>query len=458
MTVREQRRAQMLTRVLEGTITLKEAAEVMGLSLRQARRLKGALACEGPSALAHGNRGAVCPRQTSATTQQAVVDHYRTTYAGCNVQHFTELLAEREAICLSVATVRRILKDAGLVSPKTRRPAKHRARRERMPAEGMLLQIDASPYRWLGPAGPKWSLVGAVDDATSDPVGGLFREQEDAAGYMRLFRQVVTTRGIPAAVYHDRHGIFQLSTHQRSTIEEDFARERFPTQVSRLLAELGIESIAAHSPQAKGRVERPWRTHQDRLVAELRLAGVQTIEQANAFLPEYFARYRARFSVPPRSEECAYVPMGPETDLDRLFCFKYTRKVAADNTIRFGGQVLQIPPGPDRLSYARTIVDVHERLDQSIAVLYQGRQLLLVLPPTEPSGPLRARGRVAQHLQPAAAPHVMPEPAPPTATTQAPAPKPKPKPAPDHPFRRPFKRQPNQEADKITDGQSGQNH
>ncbi len=451
MTVREQRRTQMLARVLEGTITLPEAAEVMGLSVRQARRLKGALAREGPSGLAHGNRGVASERRTGPEVRDAVAEHYRTTYAGCNVQHFTELLREREAISLSVATVRRILKGGGLASPQTRRPPKHRSRRERMPAEGMLLQIDASPFRWLGAAGPKWSLFGAVDDATSAPVAGLFRDQEDAAGYMLLFRQVIETRGIPAAVYHDRHGIFQLSTRQRSTIEEDFARERFPTQVGRLLAELGIESIAAGSPQAKGRVERPWRTHQDRLVAEMRLAGVETMAQANAFLPDYFARYRARFAIEPRSSEAAYVPLGRATDLERLFCFKYTRKVAADNTIRFAGRVLQIPPGPQRLSYARTIVAVHEHLDQTLAVFYEGRQLLTVPAPEGAAGPVRARGRVSQNHALAVVPQPLPQTLqPPVAPL--PAPKPPWKPPPDHPFRRPLHTPRNQSADKITDG------
>jgi transposase len=351
MTVREQRRTQLLTRVLEGAITLQEAARVMGLSVRQARRLKGALVETGPSGLAHGNRGKPSPQRTPEATREAVVRHYQETYAGCNVQHFTELLAEREDLHLAVATVRRMLKEAGLVSPKSRRPAPYRSRRDRMLAEGMLVQIDATPFRWLGPTGPKWSLVGAVDDATSAPVAGVFREAEDAAGYLLLFRQMVETKGLPAAVYHDRHSIFQRSAHQRTTLEEDLRGEPFPTQVGRLLAELGIESIAAHSPQAKGRVERSWRTHQDRLAQELRLAGVQTLAEANAFLPGYLARYGARFAVPPRSEESAYVPMAPETDLDRLFCFKYTRKVAPDNTIRFAGRILLLhPAAPARAS------------------------------------------------------------------------------------------------------------
>jgi transposase len=440
MTMRDQRRAQLLTRVLAGTLTLREAAHVMGISLRQARRLKGAFDREGPVALVHGNRGRSSPRQTEAAIGQAVVEHYRTTYSGCNLQHFTELLAEREGIPLSVATVRRLLKAAGLGSPKTRRVPAHRARRERVAAAGMLLQLDASPFRWLGPDGPRWSLVSAVDDATSAPVAAVFREQEDAAGYMLLLREIVQTQGIPAAVYHDRHGIFQRSARQHSSLEEDLAGAPFPTQVSRLLAELGVASISAHSPQAKGRVERPWRTHQDRLVAELRLAGVQTLEEANAFLPGYLARYRTRFAVAPRSAESAYVPMGPETDLERLFCFKYTRKVAPDNTIRFAGQVLQIPPGPDRLSYARVVVEVHERLDQSLAVRYQGCQLLIVPAPTDSSAPLRARGQVTQRPELAALPQPLPDPAPVPVVA---SPRSRPKPAPDHPFRKSFKQLPN---------------
>jgi transposase len=438
MTSRELRRAQVLARVVEGAITLQEAAMVMNLSLRQARRLKGLLAREGPARLAHGNRGQASPRRTDAELVQRVAELFRTTYHDCNVQHFAELLAERESIPLAVETVRRILKAAGLVAPKNRRPV-HRSRRERMPAEGMLLQIDGSPFRWLGPDGPRWTLLGAVDDATSAAVAAVFREQEDAAGYMELLRQIVQARGIPAAVYRDRHGIFEVSKRVRSTLEEDFARARFPTQVGRLLAELGVESIAASSPQAKGRVERSWSTHQDRLTAELKLAGVRTMAEANAFLPGYLARYRARFAVTPRSEESAYVPMARETDLDRLFCFKYQRRVAADNTISFGGRVLQIPPGPDRMSYTRVVVEVHERLDGSIAVLYQGRLLLHVPDLSAAPRQLRARDR---HLPTSLGATPQPLPTAPVAET-APdsAPQPvsevtHPKPAPDHPFRR----------------------
>lgn len=391
MTVREQRRAQILTRVLEGAVTLREAALVMDISLRQARRLKGQLRRHGPGGLVHGNRGRPSFKQIEPGTRARIVGLYRERYDGANVQHFTELLAEREGVELSVATVRRTLKAAGVTTPSTRRAPKHRSRRERMPAEGMLLQIDASPFHWLGPSGPKWSLVGAIDDATGDPVAALFREQEDAAGYMELLRQVVRTRGIPEAVYRDRHLIFEVTKRLRTTIEEDFAGTAFPTQVGRLFAELGVESIPAYSPQAKGRVERSWRTQQDRLVTELRLAGVQTLSEANAFLPGYLERYRARFAIAPQSPESAYVPMEEETDLDRLFCFKYQRAVANDHTIRFAGRVIQLPPRADRVSYARARVEVHEHLDGSLAVWHGGTQLVSLPPPADPPT-LRSRG------------------------------------------------------------------
>ena len=202
-----------------------------------------------------------------------------------------------------------------------------------------------------------------------------------------------------------------------------------------MLAELGIQSIAAASPQAKGRIERSWRTHQDRLVAELRLAGVTTLEQANTFLANYLARYRDRFGASPASAESAYVPLSPGTDLERIFCCKYTRKVASDNTLRFAGQRLQLLPGRDRLSYARLVVEIHQRLDGSLAVLYQGRLLLHVpAPPDAP--PLRAHTR--GHLLPTTQPP-MPLPPSPSIPAAAPTPVPSSKPSPVHPWKRSYK-------------------
>src|SRR5207253_1283736 len=182
----------------------------------------------------------------------------------------------------------------------------------------------------------------------------------------------------------------------RSTLEEDFAGTRYPTQVGRLFAELGVESIPAYSPQAKGRVERFWGTAQGRLPEELHLEGIRTLEEANAYLPTYLERHRAQFAKPPLSPDSVYAPIDANTDLDRLFCFKYQRRVGNDNTVHFDGQIIQIPPGPDRISYARALVEVHERLDASIAVYHRGQLLVLVPPPTEPS-PLRSRGSRFPH-------------------------------------------------------------
>ena len=393
MTVKEQRRAQVLTQVLSGVLRLEEAAMILRLSLRQVRRLKGRYATGGPAALAHGNRGRASPRRLPAAVRERVVQLYRARYQGCNYQHFTELLAEREQFALSPAAVGRILNAAGLRSPQRHRVRQHRARRVRMPAEGLLLQADGSPHHWLGPSGPRWTLISLVDDATSAPVAAVFREQEDAAGYFLALRQVVASWGIPAAVYHDRHSIFHTSGTVRPSLEDQLAGvgDRPSTQFGRLLAELGVGSISAHSPQAKGRVERSWRTHQDRLVAELRLAGVQTMAQANAFLPGYLVRYRSRFAVAPARPEPAYVPIDAATNLDLLFCFKYRRRVAPDNTVQFAGRVFQIPPGPDRLSYARALVELHQRLDGSIALYYQRQQLALFPVAPGPQPPLRTR-------------------------------------------------------------------
>jgi hypothetical protein len=180
----------------------------------------------------------------------------RGEYAGLNHVHLAEKLAER-GLPLGRTTLRALLLAAGLRSPRTRRAPAHRRRRERYPQAGMLLQADGSPHRWLGPRHPPLCLLGAIDDATGTVPGAVFRAPEDAAGYLLLLRQIVTTAGIPLALYVDRHGIFRKRARAPLTLEE----------------ELGIRRLDALSPQAKGRIERLWRTLQDRLVHELRLAG-----------------------------------------------------------------------------------------------------------------------------------------------------------------------------------------
>lgn len=371
---------------------MAEAAALVGLSIRQLRRLRRAYRRRGPKALVHGNRGRPSPHRVSAPIRQRLIRLARTTYAGVNHRHLTELLAEREDLILSHPTVHRILRAAGLRSPRRRRPPKHRLRRERMPRLGMLVQMDGSHHPWLQERGPALVLLHAIDDATGTVLGAVFREHEDAAGYLLLLRQVVGTHGIPVAVYTDRHGIFKRGKRAPLALEEQLRGEPDPTQVGRALAELGIQWIPASSPQAKGRVERLGGTFQDRLVSELRLAGIRDRAGANAFLPAYLTRHNQRFARLAAEPTTAFRPFPRTLNLDTVCCFKYRRLVANDNTVSLGAHQLQILPDARRQTYARTTVEIHERLNGTLAVFAHGHRLTVRVLTHEEASQLRARG------------------------------------------------------------------
>jgi hypothetical protein len=239
----------------------------------------------------------------------------------------------------------------------------------------MLLQIDGSPHTWLEDRGPRLTLVGAIDDATGTVPSALFREQEDTQGYLLLLEGILKGKGVPVALYSDRHSIFVRSTRDAETLEEQLAGRRQPTQFGDVLDRLGIRLVLAQSPQAKGRVERLWGTLQSRLVSELRLAGARTIQEANRVLRDFLPRFNAHFGVPPAEAHTAYRP-ATGIDLAGTVCFHYRRKVAKDNTLVWRDRVLQVPPGNDRSSYAKAVVEVQERLDGQVVVLYKGTPLL----------------------------------------------------------------------------------
>jgi transposase len=272
LTTLEQRRLSVLVDVEAGRLGPAGAAELLGISVRQLRRVRAAYRERGVQALIHGNRGRPPANTLAGALAPRVVELATTTYAGFNQHHFTEMLAEHEGLTLSRSTVRRILTEAGVPAPHRRRPPRHRQRRDRYPREGMLLQVDGSRHDWLEGRGPYLSLVGAIDDATGLVPSACFREQEDAQGYFTVMRQVVQRHGIPYALYSDQHSIFMVGKGN-PTLEEQLTGSRRPTQFGRLLDELGVRLILARSPQAKGRVERLWGTFQDRLTSELRLAG-----------------------------------------------------------------------------------------------------------------------------------------------------------------------------------------
>lgn len=354
----------------------------------------------------------------------------RDRYGGFNHCHLTEMLTEREGICLSRSTVRRILTEAGIRSPRKRRPPGHRSRRERYPCEGMLLQLDGSQHDWLEGRGPKLTLIGAIDDATGKVPYALFRYQEDAQGYFLLMRQVVSDHGIPLAVYHDRHSIFVRNDRERETIEEQLEGRRRPTQFGRLLEELDITSIPACSPQAKGRIERLWGTFQDRLISELRLAGVSTLEEANKVLWDFLPRYSRRFAIAAEKPDIAFVKPGKGFKPEEVFCFKYQRTVGPDNVVAFAKQRLQIMPSNGRLSYVRARVEVQERMDGSLAVYYQGQCLLTTPAPLE--APVLRTKRRARIYSDRPAEAVLAQVPQQLLTAKPPFPR---KPAPNHPWR-----------------------
>ena len=431
LTAKEQQRLMVLNRCTAGGLAPAQATRLLGLSGRQLRRLLVAYRAQGAAALAHGNRGRAPAHTLPAILREQVLALAQTTYRDANDSHLVDLLAEREQIVLSRATVQRWRMAAGLQSPRHRRPPQHRSRRERMPQAGLLLQWDASSHRWLDDRGPRLTLVGAIDDATGEMVAATFREQEDAHGYLRVLRSIVARQGIPAAIYRDRHGIFEHHDQDRWDLEEELAGERTPTQVGRALALLGIASIAAHSPQAKGRIERVWGTLQDRLVVELRLAGARTLVEAEVVLQAYLPRFNARFRVPAADPAPAYRPRPAGLDLNAVCCFAYLRTVAADNTVTFGHQQLQIQAKPERASYTRLKVEVREHLDGRLTVWYQD-QCLITRPAPPTPATLRARPGPRPPLTPAP---IAPLSAGLTIALPRPPAGPR-KPASDHPWRK----------------------
>ena len=299
------------------------------------------------------------------------------TFRARDTRELSELLREREGIDIGRTTLRRILLSAGLSSPRSRRPPRHRARRQRMPREGTLIQIDGSYHRWLGERCPQFTLLLAADDATGSVVHALFCQQEDTRGYFLLLDGLIQHRGIPLALYTDRHAVFKHTPGSGGV--------GAPTQFSRAMDELGIQLIFALSSQAKGRVERTAGTFQDRLVTELRIAGVSTIDGANRVLADFLQRFNERFGVPAQQPDVAYSSLDADLCLDRTLCFKHSRRVARDNAVKYRWHTLQLLPGMERPSYAGANVEVQEAPDGQLAVQHEERIIPTQEAPPRPS-------------------------------------------------------------------------
>lgn len=393
LTQKEQARLQVLNRVLEGWMSVEQAAKVLGVSERHLWRILAAYRKEGAATLAHGNRGRRPGNAVDGELREEVITLSRTRYQGVNHTHLTELLEERHGLTLSRSAVRRILREAGMESPRRRRPPRHRVRRERMAQPGMLLQLDGSVHPWLEDRGPELTLLFAVDDAIGTIPHAVFREQEDTRGYFLLMDGVLRQEGIPLALYSDRHGVFQASWEFRTPSHESGL-----TQFGRAMGELGVEQLFALSPQAKGRVERIGGILQDRLVAELRLAGASTPTEANSVLAGFLPRFNHRFGVQAANGKSAYRPIPHDLELAGILCFKTTRKVARDNTVKYQWRTLQLLPDASRPTYAGSRVEVQERLDSSLVVAWQGCPVPTREAPPRASVLRNATGKAAPHV------------------------------------------------------------
>ena len=382
MSSKEARRPGLVQAALAGKVTNAEAAQALGLSVRQFRRLKVAYRRAGIGGLLHGNRGRPSSRRLTEADRGRIVELINTRYAGFNDCHLTEKLCEREGLRCSRATVRRLRRADGIPAVRRRRPPRHRARRLREARAGARVLVDGSTFAWLGAEAPVLTLVGAIDDATGAILTLHFRPHEDLHGYTALLQRLARTHGLPCALYGDRLAVF-VRNDDHWSLEEELAGAQDRTQFGQMLAELAIGYIAANSPQAKGRIERLWQTLQDRLVAELRLRAITTVAAAEAFLPEFIADYNRRFAKAPR--EASAVWRRAPRHLDHILACRYQRTVAGDNTVTVPGRWIQLPPGPARRSWHRARIQVRELFDGRLVVFHPQHGLIAEQP--APTGP-----------------------------------------------------------------------
>ena len=395
---RELKRWHLMEMVEVGKITLKEATEKIGVSYRQAKRIRRAIRDRGAKGLVHGNRGRPSNHRLKDSVREKVLKLSKEVYWDFNDTHFTEKLRECEGIDLNRETVRKLRREMAIAPKRRRRAPKHRKRRERKAQEGWMVLWDGSPHAWFGPDHPPCCLMAAIDDATGKLLVARFFAFEGSSGYLWLLKEMIKKYGVPMVIYQDRHGALHRNDSHWS-LEEQLAGRQEPTQVGLALESLGIQSISALSPQAKGRVEKLFATLQDRLGAELRLKGIITMEEANRFLQSTFLRvFNRRFAVSPRESQKAWREVPENLDLDRIISFRYTATVGNDNTVRLGGLLLDIAPGPQKRSYAKAKVEARQLLNGSWRI-YAKDQLIAKHSPTSLKEPVRALPRNRHHVK-----------------------------------------------------------
>ncbi|NYZ15856.1 ISNCY family transposase [Azospirillum sp. RWY-5-1] len=354
-------------RFTKGRLSAAEAAEWLGVSERTFRRQRTRFEEEGLSGLLDRRLGKASPHRVPADETARVLELYRTRYTGWTVKHFHERLVERHGLTRSYGWTKSVLHAAGLVRPAVKRSA-HRKKRPRRPVPGMMLHQDGSQHLWLPALGRVVDLIVTLDDATSEIYSAFFVEEEGTASSFQGLLEVFQAKGLPCTLYTDRGSHYFHTPAAGGKVDKDT-----PTQVGRALDQLGVEHIPAYSPEARGRSERMFGTLQGRLVNELADAGITTLEAANRFLAaDYLPRHNARFMVEAGEPGSAFVPLRG-VDLAEILCHQEDRVVARDNTVRFDGLVLQIPPSPWRAHFVKSTVRVHRYPDGRLALFYGPR-------------------------------------------------------------------------------------
>lgn len=360
--VRRMRFEGLLDRHERGALSQIEAAEMLGISERSFRRWRDRLRDEGPSGLADRRLGKPSPRRAGADEIARMLDLYQGNYADFTVKHFHEQLVKRHGYKLGYTVTKLHLHRSGLVKPAVKRSA-HRKKRPRRPMIGMMLHQDASKYAWLPGDARQYDLVVTLDDATSAIYSAFLVEEEGTASSLRGLGEVVARHGLFCALYSDRGSHYFHTPKAGERVSKTAL-----TQVGRALAQLGVEHIAAYSPEARGRSERAFRTLQDRLPKEMRLAGVTGIEAANRWLGEtYIPAYNAQFAVAAGQPGSAFVA-DTAGAWREILCVQETRQVGNDNTVKWRNLCLQLPPSPLRPHFVKATVRVHEYPDGRLAV------------------------------------------------------------------------------------------
>ena len=346
MSTQELNRHFVIKQCIEGKMYVRQAADRLGLSERRIKQLKKEFREVGAVAVIHGNANRPSPKRISQELADEILSLRRDdALSKSNFTHFHEILLKRYGLQISYTTLYRLLTGAGSKSPKSRRRKKKlHPSRPRKAALGMMLQADATPFEWFG-GSEKYSLHGFIDDATSEITGLHICKNECLLGYLEVLRQTLTNYGIPQSLYPDKYSVFFVNPkkEQELSIEEQLAGiEKKLTQFGRIVERLGIDMFPAHSPQAKGRVERLWNTLQSRLPVEFALRGISSAQEANSFLQDYVNIFNEQFKVEPAESYSAFVPVPHTEDLDRLLSVTLERSLSSGSTISIRNKLFKI--------------------------------------------------------------------------------------------------------------------